>query len=431
MADLFAKIPAQFTRALILSAFFPVLLFFTAFTLVVLPMTNRGADFVSAVRDPAVWSQSPFVVLIVTIIILVLSIVLNSMNVPIIRFYEGYPWRKSFIAAPFLARQLRIFDRATQTRHRINALGSLIRNDPQDLTKYRRIAGEAQGEIVRLLNAGYPDKRQSVLPTRLGNVIRAFETYTTRFYGVPIIVLWPRLNAVIDSTMSQSIDSAKTSFDFMLHSAFLSGILAVSTAIGGLYWATPTPMDLWQPWLGWTLFFAFTSFLFYKASIPRAIEWGSQVKVAFDLNRSALLKKLGYDLEPSSLAEEREIWKVINYQFAFPDERNYPDLPYKKRSTYLYVKPALAVVKTRRLMQWDGSHVQVTLTITNADPLKRKVTSLIVEEHLPTGYRYELGSAELSGAPAMVRSVDPLQVSVGPIAPERAIKLSFRLKAPK
>jgi hypothetical protein len=181
MTDFFAKISGQFTGPLLLSALFPVLMFLSAFTLVVLPLTPYGQDFTMVVKDSAVWQKTPLVVLILTIFILVLSVVLFNMNTQIIRLYEGYPWQKAWIAKPFLWQRRRHFRQATLLRRRIKTLRRQLRLSGvvADLSE----AADAQGQLARLINVAYPNQEDLVLPTRLGNVIRSFETYTTRQYG--------------------------------------------------------------------------------------------------------------------------------------------------------------------------------------------------------------------------------------------------------
>src|SRR5690242_8734434 len=98
MSEFFTKISGQFSGALVMSALFPVLLFLTAFSLVVLPVGPYGHDLTAAVQQPTVWQSNPLVVLVATVFILVASVVLFNMNTAIVRFYEGYPWQHAYVA---------------------------------------------------------------------------------------------------------------------------------------------------------------------------------------------------------------------------------------------------------------------------------------------------------------------------------------------
>jgi hypothetical protein len=411
-----------------MSAFFPVLLFLTALILVVLPITPYGQEFVTAVKDPKIWQNTPFVALTVTIVVMVLSVMLYNMNTQIVRLYEGYPWKDAWIAKPFLRRRKRQFSEAERTRQRINTLRREVRL--AGINADLNAARDAEGQLARLMNNYYPDRIDLVLPTRLGNVIRAFETYTTRQYGMPAINLWPRLQAVVDGNLAQSIDGAKTSFDFMIHSAFLSGILAVFTAGSGLYWKTREFPDLWQPWLAWTILLGVISYVFYLASIPRAFEWGTQVKAAFDLFRFTLLLKLGYESKPTDPSDERRIWENLNYKFAFPDDRSYPDLPYKTPASYLIADPSSTVLKSIRTVTLleDGS-LQVRLVVTNLDPAAWDADQVIVREAIPAGKLYVRDSATVNGAPVQLSSIDPLEIDLGALPHCDSRTIVYRVKA--
>jgi hypothetical protein len=412
MTEFFAKITGQITGPILISAFFPVLMFLTGFTLVVLPLTPYGHEFTAAVQDPAVWQRYPIVALALTLGVLVLSVLLYNLNTPIVRLFEGYPWQHAWIAEPFLRRRRRHLVRVSTVRTRIRTLRRILKLSglPVDLSG----AASEQAKLAHVMNVRYPDSDDLVLPTRLGNVIRSFETYTSRQYGMPAIALWPRLLAVVDGNLALSLDNVKTSFDFMIHSAFLSATLAILTAASGLFWKTRTWESLWDAWLAWTIVFGLISYLFYLVSIARAIEWGTQVKSAFDLHRLPLLAKLGYELKPADLADERRIWDILNYKFAFPDERSYPDLPYRIPSTYLIVEPASTVLKWMRSVTplQDGS-LQIKLVISNLDPTAWDADRVIAREEIPSGKAYVTDSAIVNGEPATLLSVDPLQIDVG------------------
>jgi hypothetical protein len=280
-----------------------------------------------------------------------------------------------------------------------------------DLDKAR----ETQSQVARIINGEYPEREDLVLPTRLGNVIRAFESYTTRQYRMPPYALWPRLQALVDGNLATALDGAKTAFDFMIHTAFLSAVLTVFTASAGLFWKTRALHDLRQPWLAWTIVFGVISYLFYLASIPRAVEWGTQVKSAFDLYRLKLLTQLGYELKPADLTEERRIWENLNYKFVFPDGGRYPALPYQLPPSYLIVDPPSTMVTSKRSVNLqENGIVQITLVVSNSDLSASDAKHVIVREEMPTGKTYLKGSAHLDGNPLTTfLSLDPLQIDLG------------------
>jgi hypothetical protein len=87
------------------------------------------------------------------------------------------------------------------------------------------MAEQMRTDAGRRLNEEFPIERTSVLPTRLGNVIRSFEDYPERQYGMDGVTLWPRLVAKINKDHATVIEDAKITFDFLLNSAVLSAVL--------------------------------------------------------------------------------------------------------------------------------------------------------------------------------------------------------------
>ena len=252
MSDFFSKITGAIAGPILLGSFFPVLLFVTAVILVLLPVTPYGHELTATVKDPLLWQKNPATALVVTIIVLVLSIVLYNLNTSVIRLYEGYPWQHSWIGQRLTERHKKRWDRAYDIREQISTLRTEARTagSSQQLATARM----AQRELGQLLNSYYPDKRDSILPTTLGNAVRAFETYPRRQYQAAIIPLWPRLLGVIEPAFANSLDSAKTSFDFMIHLSFLSGILAYADVCYGLYWRSPWQYGF-QAWIFWSALF--------------------------------------------------------------------------------------------------------------------------------------------------------------------------------
>lgn len=423
-----------------------MLLFLTALTTIVFPLIPDDSGkafttvFTNAVLDPALWQANPVVVLIFTIGVLVLSVVLDNINIPIIRLYEGYPWKDSWIAMPLLARRKKHFKKCRDTRR---IMEKLLRE-----ARLKRISPCVQNvdhsELMRLINSSYPDRLRSVLPTKLGNVIRGFEVYSRRQYGVQAINLWPRLVAVVEGNLKDSLQSAKTYFDFMIHCAFLSAILGGVVFAVGLYWHSSGLFEngfskaglaiIW-PWLTWFIFFITISHLFYLASISRASEWGTQVKAAFDLYRNVLLEKLGYEHKPTTAEEERKIWEDINYKFAFPDDDTYLDLPYKSPSSYLIVEPTGTLLEAKREVKLvdDGSTIvqSVTVEVSNKDPAAISARRVILREVIPTGYAYLADSTFVEGERVILLSVDPLEIDLGPLPYNQSRKVCYCIvKAP-
>ena len=105
-----------------------------------------------------------------------LAVLLSVFSNPIYQLLEGY-WGPLRTAGRLCAKQ-RAFD---------TVLAGIERTQDR-LTR---------NEAVRRFRANWPPRRDLVLPTRFGNVIRAFENYANRVYGPDGIATWPRLFGVL------------------------------------------------------------------------------------------------------------------------------------------------------------------------------------------------------------------------------------------
>jgi hypothetical protein len=175
-----------------------------------------------------------------------------------------------------------------------------------------------------------PAEEALVLPTRLGNVMRSFEVEPKTQYGMDAIVLWPRLVSVIPADYRGRVDDAKTSVDFMLKSALLNGLLALSILVAGLLYPVPLSSPLlWVPWIGEIVVLAVISYLCYLGAINRAAAWGTMVKGSFDLYRGKLLSELGYTCNVTTRAAERTVWAAISRQLLFGNPHLNPPFEYQ------------------------------------------------------------------------------------------------------
>ena len=239
------------------------------------------------------------------------SILLAALNRPIIMFYEGYPLQR-FRTFKFLTTRMRlerdkIYDQLNSLDMEYKNLQEVDRQGPQGttiLSEVTRLQGQA--------NIRFPPKTGSVLPTRLGNAIRAFEMYSYRRYGIVPIILWSRLLPVLPTEILVNVKEVKASFNFLINTVLFVQILGLELLVSAPYlFKSPGNAPLW--WL-LGLLGAFTSFvisyLLYRAAVLRAIDWGFMFNTAFDLYRRDLLKQLGFR-PPNNIEEERSLWKKI------------------------------------------------------------------------------------------------------------------------
>jgi len=155
--------------------------------------------------------------------------------------------------------------------------------------------------------ACFPPVPERVMPTRLGNVLRAAEAYPNdeRRYRMDAAFFWPRLYPLLPEPLRAELGASRSTIDLTLVSATLAGLLAALVlAFGGV------------AQLGWPLrlllvvLLVLAAYLLYRWSVVAAVLYGELVRSAFDVSRRTLLVSLGVCL-PGTLEEEQRIWQAL------------------------------------------------------------------------------------------------------------------------
>lgn len=336
MFSMFSAVSGHFTRGLVFGAFLPILLFVAAASPIVVFLAGTGNVDLTPVE---LWSDKTT---ILSIIVVTLTGLIYSLNNPLIRFYEGYPWRRS----AFGRRRERTYREQLAKAKALQTRLTAAREGVAGSVDKRRVQ-RALNEVSRHIVSAFPTQ-DMVLPTRLGNVIRSFEEYPRRQYGISAIPLWPRLVAKIEKEYAAVTDETKMSFDFFLNSSFLASVLATLAALAGVKAGIDAGhAKASAAWILPSLGFVLVAYGCYVASINAAAAWGVQVKGAFDLYRLPLLQQLGYKYTFTTLGEEREVWRQISRQFMFGDPVTGSTLPYAPPA-----KPPLTIWQRMSELLW-------------------------------------------------------------------------------
>lgn len=236
-----------------------------------------------------------------------------SLNISVVRFYEGYPiLRWQFLRRGFQSQRDKLYEEIAALRMKLETQPSQ-QGSHEDLLRLTDLQVKAEVQ--------YPPRSAEVLPTKLGNVIRAFEYYPATRYCIETITVWPRLVAVLPENRVDAINAEKSLMDFWLN---LSLVLPIS----GLFWA----LAMWYAGISWPFLISvfiggvLLGYLAYRAAIPSAVAWGYEVRTAFDLYRDDLLRKLGLQ-RPASVSKERSLWHRIFWFFTYEDYAKKEGLP--------------------------------------------------------------------------------------------------------
>lgn len=147
---------------------------------------------------------------------------------------------------------------------------------------------EGTGEDHDLAYSRYSmlEDEDDVLPTTLGNILRAGERYAASRYGMDTIYFWPRLYPLLPQQFQADYEEFMINYEFPLVVAFEVLLVAI---VGGL-----TVLLTDGPALLFGLIFGggnLAALCFYVLSFSSAEDLAEQQRTAFDLYRHLLLEQ--------------------------------------------------------------------------------------------------------------------------------------------
>ena len=215
-----------------------------------------------------------------------MAIVLGTQVVPMTRILEGY-WSWRWI------------DKTDGRfgRHREGKRRARLHQDTSPMGYLREYLAFAPAELSPLM------------PTRLGNALRAAESYPgdDERWGLDAVFWWPRLYLILPDSARDQVDEARTSMDQLVLLSVLSAAFA-AVAIGfGIAGLAPAV------WVLCAVGGAILARLSYLAAVASSAVFGDLVRSCFDLFRGDLLTHLGWQ-PPDSLLDERTLWTALGQQ---------------------------------------------------------------------------------------------------------------------
>jgi hypothetical protein len=156
-----------------------------------------------------------------------------------------------------------------------------------------RESRERRVRAAKLELSMYPEADR-LLPTSLGNVLRAAVDQAGQRYNLDTVIVWPWLFPHISGPLAQNLTQTRSQLDGFVR---LSVTLLVATVVGTAMLLTD---GLWLAIPAITALMAWAS---YKAAVRTAAKYGQGIYVAFDLHRFDMLRALHYPLPPTREAE--------------------------------------------------------------------------------------------------------------------------------
>lgn len=146
----------------------------------------------------------------------------------------------------------------------------------------------------------YPERMQDVMPTRLGNALRAAETYGRQRWNLDSLTVWHELLAVTPPTLVTEVDDSRAAMDFFAGSVVQFGLLGTICLAVAPSAEDPVP-------IGIALAAYFLVWPAYIALIRRVGEYRSALQAVVNLGRKPLSEGLGYAL-PDTAERELFLW---------------------------------------------------------------------------------------------------------------------------
>lgn len=235
--------------------------------------------------------------LVLVAAILAFTLMVEPLQLTLVRLFEGY-WGESsvgrLLAAPALALQ------AWRVCRLVDAQSA---RDGE--TKRTLRAREA---AARKLDA-YPPEA-GLLPTRLGNILRASEHRAGYRYGLEAVTAWPRLYPLLDDKVVEIVDDLRAQLDRGLRFCVVfvaAGVVSAVVLASYGWWLAVPVASFGLAWVG------------HRASLAAAAAYGLAVEAAFDLHHFDLLHALHFPL-PATLSAEIATNEAISEFLGHPAE---------------------------------------------------------------------------------------------------------------
>jgi hypothetical protein len=214
-----------------------------------------------------------------------IAVVLNGIQNPLYRVLEGY-WPRSLWRART--------NRQRQRKHQFQVAASAAKGTGLD---YALLYERCQR---------YPADDTQIAPTRLGNAIRAFETYAYDRFRLDSQALWGELVAVVPDSVSATVDRARAGVDFFVSLTYLFAALgSVSLLTGALGHNDRLRL------LAVGIIALVLTRVWYRLAVSTTDQWAASVQALVNLGRKPLAEALGYVL-PGDVEAERELWRLVN-----------------------------------------------------------------------------------------------------------------------
>lgn len=315
-------------RSFIISALLPasVFIFFVIFVLL------GGFQLPVTIADDKLFGPVLISIIVFTILSGWLGYALYSSTTSIFQLYEGYSLPRPL--KNILLRQQKYLHqkRSESIKSWEETLKQKEKSDASIIGDLRQSAYDELQSMVRRS----PIDENYLLPTELGNVLRASELYSNERYGIEGLVIWPRLFRVFPQNFISQMEEQNNQMVFLLNSSFLAGLTSILCIVIWLFRFSCSSNGKYNicNWIGYReasfreyvsllpmsdyliigIVLIILSYIFYRASVTAAMKFAFYVQTGFDLYRFELLRQLNLPL-PKDFEDEHTLWVKVSELF--------------------------------------------------------------------------------------------------------------------
>ncbi|MDJ0592707.1 MAG: hypothetical protein QNJ72_22415 [Pleurocapsa sp. MO_226.B13] len=166
--------------------------------------------------------------------------------------------------------------------------------------KRRGLTLKEEEEYARLdwrLRQAPADYNRFLMPTRLGNLLRAAETRPYDKYRLDAVTCWSRLWLVLPESAQKELTEARAELN-----------------LGARFWLWSLLFLIWSIWTWWAIPIGLLSaLLVYRWMLSAATNYGELIEAAFDIYRFELYKSLHWPLPTDSDNERQKGLEITQY----------------------------------------------------------------------------------------------------------------------
>lgn len=254
-------------------------------------------DFFTNLPEPLPISLAVLALLVVA----ASGFVAQQFEFTVIRLMEGYwpRWCLPALQRRLVRRQMRRFKAIDERWQAFNRRGLAT------LT-----SEEKQAYIRADLELGEFPEVGRLLPTRLGNILRASEDRCAMKYGLDAIICWPRLWLVLPEEVKAELSAVRASLNLNARLWLWSALFLLWSPMFGVFWPLPlgvVSIGLTHHWI-----------------VQAAQVYSTLVESSFDLYRMQLYKALHWPPPINPLEEKQSGKRLTSYLWYGSDEKH-PD----------------------------------------------------------------------------------------------------------